>query len=136
LQRGQNREAHGDANRMHPILPDRLRIGKTRLALDVGCGQRKRQQSELVEGDEREAFVLHIAQLSRLDHIKVKTPVVADDDNRPQSYLCRADGRRLNKLDRADLRIERRLHECVSEERMSRGDGGRGLCGNEKVGAR
>jgi hypothetical protein len=65
----------------------------------------------------------------------MEAAVVADDDDGLQRYLCRLDVRRRNEIKRPNLRVKRCLDQGVADKWMSRGDSGRGLCGNEQVGA-
>jgi hypothetical protein len=51
----------------------------------------------------------------------------------PKRYPCRLDDRRWNELQRAHLRVERRLDQCVPNERMSRGNRARRFGRNEKI---
>jgi hypothetical protein len=98
-----------------------------------GRRQDKRAQAELVQGDQRESPDFKPTYRPGIDHVEIEATIVTDEDDGLQRYPCRLDDRRWNEFQRAHLRVERRLDQCVPNERMSRGNRARGFGRNEKI---
>ncbi|PMY01079.1 hypothetical protein C1Y22_36730, partial [Pseudomonas sp. MPR-R2A5] len=70
----ENSAAQVEGDGMVAAAPDRARGRETRLLHDVGRRQHKRPQTEILESDEEEAFLLDRPQWARGDDVEVETP--------------------------------------------------------------
>ena len=76
-------QAHAVAggNPVMPAGPDQPAVGVARLAADVYDGQCFRLQAELIDGQQRQSFVVEAAYRPRLDDVEYLAAVVAAQDD-------------------------------------------------------
>jgi hypothetical protein len=135
--RFQRRDLVIEADFLVCVAPDQPRVVRDRIAVDIAATKLKNFQAEVLDGEERQAFIIHAPQWMVVNDVDCEPRPLPDDDRKVEANAAARNDRALHVVDLIDRRIQRRLHEYIQPQRAGDRDGsGRFYASEARWGAR